>query len=78
LATVGIVVGGWFWWKTRALRKQMRDAMEAARREAEAQGSPGATTNGSVRRDPLIIEGEVIREVREPTGDHSPDSNRRD
>lgn len=63
VATVGVVVGGWFWWKTRAFRKQMREAMEEARREAEAAGH--APAGGARRPDAVIIEGEVIREVRD-------------
>lgn len=57
--TVGLAVWGWFWWKTRDLRKQMR--------EQRAQGgprSPGARP-GDVPPGVVVIEGEVIREVRE-------------
>lgn len=75
VATIGVVVGGWFWWKTRAFRKQMREAMEAARREAEAAGD--GPPDRSAERDGVIIEGEVIREVREPDGD-DPARERRD
>lgn len=74
VATVGVVVGGWFWWKTRAFRKQMREAMEAARREAEAAGH--APPGHSAARDSVIIEGEVIREVREPEGKDTPKAGR--
>ena len=49
--TVGAAVWGWFWWKTRNLRKQMREA------QANQPGRP---------QDGLVIEGEVIREVNEP------------
>ena len=53
--TVGAAVGAWFWWKTRALRKQMR--------EARPGQSPFSQT-----QDSLVIEGEVIREVDESEG----------
>lgn len=33
VAVAGVILGGWLWWKTRQLRKQMRQQM------AEAQGS---------------------------------------
>ena len=51
VVTVGVVAWGYLWWKTRALRKQMREHPPAGRGDArgEAQG--------------LVIEGEVIREV---------------
>ncbi|MFV0663372.1 hypothetical protein [Denitromonas sp.] len=49
--TVGAAVWGWFWWKTRNLRKQMREAQANQPRRAQ---------------EGLVIEGEVIREVNEP------------
>lgn len=59
LLTVGAAIWGWVWWKTRALRKAMRAQMDA--QAASGRGAPGARP-GSARG--LIIEGEVIREVR--------------
>ncbi|MBT0961319.1 hypothetical protein [Denitromonas iodatirespirans] len=50
--TVGAAAGAWFWWKTRALRKQMREAQPG-------RSQPGQSQEG------LVIEGEVIREVDE-------------
>ncbi|WP_181358816.1 hypothetical protein [Pseudothauera lacus] len=51
--TVGVVAWAWLWWKTRAVRRQMRAAAASA-------PPPGARPGGG-----LVIEGEVIREVRE-------------
>jgi Flp pilus assembly protein TadB len=48
VAVVGALLGGWLWWKTRAVRRQMQDAMQA---QAQ-QRPPGG----------YIIEGEVVRE----------------
>jgi Flp pilus assembly protein TadB len=48
VAVVGTLLGGWLWWKTRAVRRQMHDAMQA---QAQ-QRPPGGH----------IIEGEVVRE----------------
>ncbi|MFU2488102.1 hypothetical protein [Thauera sp. WH-1] len=59
--TVGAVAWGYLWWKTRAVRKAMREQMEA--RMAE----PGMRAGGAgtaPRARGLIIEGEVIREVK--------------
>jgi len=52
VAIAGVVLGGWLWWKTRALRKQMQ-AMRAAQKMGKAQ----AMNNDQV------IEGECSREV---------------
>lgn len=54
VAVLGIVLGGWLWWKTRAMRKQMREMREAA---AEQMGGEPAA------RHDRVIEGEFIREV---------------
>ena len=50
VATVGLVLWGWLWWRTRDLRRAA-----AARREAMA-GRPDGAGGGTV------VEGEVIRE----------------
>lgn len=49
LFALGALAWGWFWWKTRALRRQLRGELAAAAR-AGAAGGHGAT----------IIEGEVL------------------
>lgn len=54
LAAAGLIAGAYFWWKTRALRKLMR--------EQTAQNVEG----GEFREEALkgeVIEGEVIRKV---------------
>jgi predicted negative regulator of RcsB-dependent stress response len=48
-------VFGYFWWKTREVRKQMRSA--------QSQQSSPSTQDG------LVIEGEVIRETKVTTED---------
>lgn len=60
VAAVGVVVWGYLWWKTREVRKVMRDA------QARAQRSGGRRTTN----DTIVIEGEVVREVHE---EHSED-----
>jgi hypothetical protein len=50
LAAGGLIVWGWLWWKTRALRQQMREQVAPA-------------SEGNVQRDNgRIIEGEIIRD----------------
>lgn len=55
----GVVIWGYVWWRTRELRKVMREAQA----QAQAQATRSDTASG------LIIEGEVIREVREDDRD---------
>ena len=56
----GLVIWGWMWWKTRALRQQMREQMEA--RMAAGEGAPAmySDDDGS-QSGGRVIEGEVIR-----------------
>lgn len=50
-----LIAWGYLWWKTRALRKQMRERMAAEQRYSEV--FKGEVFEGE------IIEGEVIRKV---------------
>jgi Flp pilus assembly protein TadB len=52
VAVVGVLLGGWLWWKTRALRKQMQQMREAQQMGGEQP-----------MRSDQVIEGEFIREV---------------
>ncbi|MBS1144753.1 MAG: hypothetical protein H6R14_2159 [Proteobacteria bacterium] len=52
VAVLGVVLGGWLWWKTRALRKQMEQMRE------DGQFDRTAPTGGD-----QVIEGEFIREI---------------
>lgn len=56
LLTAGVAIWAWVWWKTRALRKAMRAQMDAE--AASGRGPRPQSARG------LIIEGEVIRELR--------------
>jgi Flp pilus assembly protein TadB len=60
VTVIGLFGFGYIWWKTRALRKQIREQMENL-----GQQRPAAATVDVVTGD--IIEGEVIREERETT-----------
>ncbi len=48
LAVGGLMVWGWLWWKTRAIRQQMKEMQANMQNQAPVDGQ--------------IIEGEVIRE----------------
>lgn len=52
VAVLGVALGGWLWWKTRAIRKQMQQ-MRDAQQMGSGQAAPGDQ----------VIEGEFIREV---------------
>jgi uncharacterized protein HemX len=56
----GLVIWGWMWWKTRALRQQMREQMEA--RMAAGEGASAPYSDGEEPQSSgRVIEGEVIR-----------------
>jgi len=57
IAVLVVLVGAWFWWKTRAVRREIREQMS----QPQNQQSPFAREQppGAGR----IIEGEVIREA---------------
>ncbi|NMG66393.1 hypothetical protein GPA19_15725 [Azoarcus indigens] len=60
--TLGAVAWGYLWWKTRAVRRQMRERAAAGAGAGGTQrgrGPAGGAGGG------MVIEGEVIREVRE-------------
>jgi len=78
LLVVGLVVGGYLWWRTRDLRRQVREQMQAA---AEGRAPPGpggwpgrpGTPGAS---DGRVIEGDFIREVDEPPKPAPPGDSR--
>lgn len=58
ILSAGLIIFGWVWWKTRALRRQMREHSQFrghAANDAEAFRTEEFTGD--------IIEGEVIRKV---------------
>ena len=52
VAVGGLMLGGWLWWKTRALRKQMQQ-MRAAQPLGDEQPA----------RNEQVIDGEFSREI---------------
>ena len=58
-AIVGMLVFGYVWWKTRTLRRQIREQMDY---QAQQRSTPPPMDGGSP--DGNIIEGEVIREKK--------------
>ncbi len=58
VAVLGVIIAGWFWWKTRALR-------QAAREQARHYRSEQADRHNAANGSGVIIEGEVVREPDE-------------
>lgn len=59
VVAAGVLIWGYVWWKTRDLRKVMRTTQRQARASAQHSPKPGQG---------IVIEGEVVREVREKRG----------
>jgi Flp pilus assembly protein TadB len=57
VAVVGVALGGWLWWKTRVLRKQMAQMREAHQQMGDEMGGNPPPPSDAV------IEGEFSREV---------------
>lgn len=63
LAVVALLAFAFFWWKTRALRRSLREqaAAEASYTTGPATGEAGAADAASERGDAQVIEGESVR-----------------
>jgi len=59
----GMIVWGYFWWKTRDLRKQLREQFDRSRAYQTTERPPAGAD---------ILEGEVIREIRADGEDGDP------
>lgn len=77
LLITGVVAGGWIWWRTRGLRRQLKASLQAAEAQVEAAraaagaraaGAPGVSPDPARSRadDQTIIEGDYIRPKGEP------------
>jgi hypothetical protein len=56
MLVTGAVVGGLFWWKTRGVRKRLRERM------AQGPGRQGPEGPGSSDPSSRVLEGDFIRE----------------
>ena len=68
LLAVGVIAGGWFWWRTRRLRRQLRETIDRATQESLRQSQ--ARANASAVDPSKIIEGDFIR--TKPPDESSP------
>ena len=71
LLVVGVVAGGWFWWKTRDLRRSLGERMAQMQRmqagmpAGEASAHPADAGPGSQRPGAPgeVLDGDFIRET---------------
>lgn len=71
---VGAVAGGWLWWKTRDVRRQLRGEMERMQKAMErgTPFGPGSPLNpGGRTGQGDVIEGDFIREAPSDRSDAS-------
>lgn len=66
LLVVGTVAGGWFWWKTRDLRKQLRERMAQMQRMRAGGPSDGQAGGPAPQGSPDVLDGDFIRETDRP------------
>ncbi len=59
LLVIGVLAGGWFWWRTRKLRRRLRESIDAAARDALQQAQARTATNPASQG--TVIEGDFIR-----------------
>ncbi|KAF7600443.1 MAG: hypothetical protein CGU28_03550 [Candidatus Dactylopiibacterium carminicum] len=59
----GAIAWAYLWWKTRTLRRQMRE--QAGMAEAVFRQRASSDAKPEARDDGIVLEGEVIREVPE-------------
>jgi Flp pilus assembly protein TadB len=68
LLALGVIFGGYVWWRTRALRRQLREQVET--RQAHAAAAAAAAAPGpEARAQGEVIEGEF---ARMPGGEQAP------
>ncbi|MCG2578906.1 hypothetical protein LZ012_18080 [Dechloromonas sp. XY25] len=68
VAVAGLILGGWLWWRTRQLRREINRSWSS-----QHPTDAGTSANGpayeppsSPRRSATIIEGEAVRMTDEP------------
>lgn len=63
VVVVGLGVAAWFWWRTRELRRRMREARAAMDAQMDIGAQRGPRPTAQRRNEGLVIEGDFIREV---------------
>ena len=61
-AGIAVVAGGWFWWRTRKLRRQFKEAVRAAQQAPlSPQADRASSTSQPGQTAGPVIEGDYIR-----------------
>jgi hypothetical protein len=60
LAVVAVVAGGWLWWRTRRVRRELRAAFDEAEKKMAERREQAASAPQSPA-PPEVIEGDYIR-----------------
>ncbi len=61
-AGIAVVAGGWFWWRTRKLRRQFKEAVRAAQQAPlSPQADRASSTSQAGQTAGPVIEGDYIR-----------------
>lgn len=62
VAVVGLVLGGWLWWRTRKLRQEIQRQWSAQQQNASGDPMHGSAYQAPApSRETTIIEGEAVR-----------------
>ena len=81
LLVAGAIAGGWLWWKTRGLRREIRERLAQMQQMQAGEGTspqaspgafgfPSAADGARMRAGPAageVIDGDFIRESEPPT-----------
>ena len=70
LLVTGGVVWGVIWWKTRHLRRAMREAASGGQQYATTDWRAQAHRGAPEDSEHVVLEGDFIREVEEPENTH--------
>lgn len=67
VAVVGVVLGGWLWWRTRQLRQEIKRQWSAQQQNESGNRTTGPADRPSPQHQgATIIEGEAVRMADEP------------
>lgn len=66
LLVVGVAAGGWFWWKTRGLRRELGERMQQMQQQMQRTQAGEGTGKRAGEPPADVLEGDFIREADGP------------